>query len=162
MTIKTDQTTGLPKLPEDHFWRIGPNRMWNSSLHGGVQIWKKVEGPWRDIYYDYGWGGPSLDRLMYDYETRDYERLVEGKRFLGIPISPPRVRQVRQARRVAELVFNESFDSIESPPQPNPENVVSLAVKVLLKWEAEIAREKMYGDYPPKKLGTAKSGGTDD
>lgn len=126
--IDIDETSGLPRLPEGYFWRVG-------EYYVEVREWKP----------DTNW---ELER---DYQrSYNYSGRVETREVIVRPGSPFR----REKKRKEFRVTNRSVEAYTIyPPDPvTRENVASLCEKALQEWTERENRKKIYGDYPPKKL----------
>jgi len=150
--VEIDPATGLPALPEGHFWRV---------FERSVRIMKIDEefGDWVAQERTVGMK-PSQHMLDWaerfkrdgDYaevETR-YSTEKEDKRFFPKDYT---TLYFRTKRIRAE--FNDYY--VENLPDGDvsPENLVEWATIVFLAWTADTVAKSLYGDYPPKKLSSS-------
>lgn len=135
-----DDATGLPKLPEDHFWSVYPNRVVIRKSLPPTE-WSKVR---RTGFVDY------LGRE----ETRSTS--VQPKNLFKKEKVEKEYRLVNRYEEVAHMVSDPTgeviqhrngFEEVLREPVTK-ENLLALCEKATDKWEAQ----KIYGDYPPKKF----------
>lgn len=141
-----DETTGLPKLPEDHFWRIEENR---------IQIMES--GEWTE------WGAP--EPYYYEPDEKESREVIEtvsigvGRR-VRIPNGNPPKEEHRYlthiskySKRYGKWGYKLSIGEYLLDGNPvTPDNILERCTEVLQEWEDEKKRKELYGDYPPKKL----------
>lgn len=126
-----DPTTGLPQLPEDHFWRL-------SKYSGGcvVNIRKTLRDNWHPDYNRYFHVGR-------DSETRDvpyvYRTWYGRKR--------PGIRKEYRDKNIG--VFENQF---EFEGEVSEDTVLAMTTKTLKKYKKMLNTKRLMGDYPPKKL----------
>lgn len=148
--MNIDPNTNLPQLPEDHFWSISEHE---------IAVMKHVPaGEWSE------WAsrlGGSILRST-DHDSRENEvtfgRFIKRKK----TVKQWRWRYSADEKRVFAKRYGVS-DSIwerglEIPTlciEQNPvttDNILERTTEVYNEWQAKIAREKLYGNYPPKRL----------
>ena len=140
-----DETTGLPKLPEGHFWRVEPNAL--------LIMQNREAGEWTG--WAYGHGTTYRFDSSHDLETRDRSE-KQGLRRVLVP-----EYRVRRAKGPLAL-FAKRFGTwkewgdgnrrfVENDPV-TPANLLERALETLADWEATKAANALLGDYPPKRF----------
>lgn len=145
-----DLETGLPELPEDHFFRVSqdvvkiiqrtPDTPWMdervfSSTHGKVEsrvIDREVGSFW----------GPKIVQVV---QKREVERILvvfvtpNTREHVMAAVGDPKSKHYTPEHR-----FPASFkDEAE---------VLATAIAAVEGWEEQKFRRRLIGDYPPKKL----------
>lgn len=145
-----DPATGLPELPEGHFWNIEENRI---SIHKTLP-----DTGWESRDHNYGYN--------YSYD----EEGARETREVVIPLEPGR-RGIKRERTETQYRYVNRHIAVKtsrygdwdyvgvswgwSSTKPDPvtkENIVARCAKVLEDWNEETERQKLYGQYPPKRL----------
>lgn len=147
--IEIDEATGLPKLPEDHFWRIGDSV---------IYIMRNIPaGEWGE------WSGNDYSKLYLKTESEAREA-GKPRRLLWGDVEPPRMeyrwRWAAKAVEVYTKYYGEwQMDWIRlqllEPDPITKSNILERTTEVLEAWNTETALEaeqlEIQGDYPPKK-----------
>lgn len=145
-----DTETGLPELPEGHFWRVSEKiiRYEQDQLSGKyhtkltparLSIFKVIPpGDWGNWE---NWSQSYLNFSSHEHETR-----TEKKKFLFLTrrVTESRVRVKASERLVLFLDLPDRFD----------EEHIRLKAQTLIEdFEFKTTQTALLGDYPPKKLG---------
>lgn len=136
----TDQDTGLPQLPEDHFWRVEerlihimkllPDLEFVASNQTDPELYHTRFADYRKMSLDREPKTETYRTIFGRYKQRVVERWV--------------YRYWEGAKRVYTL----SWEYVEPN---NPDNLWERCCEVLEKWERQQRAENTWGDYPPKK-----------
>jgi len=152
--IDIDETTGLPRLPEDHFWRIRergyhsyPESWGDQGWVGQVSVYA-TEGPgiWSE------WRNKVTKGQDYntDYE---YREVVTRKSILSTFRVKNTIKQERSRPSGRDRFVFSSAEWQDERNTVSAKNLVNRCQEVLHAWNESIERNKIYGDYPPKRLG---------
>ena len=180
--IVIDPETGLPELPDDMFWRVGPHTRKYYDKYGyprestrdSIILLKRVEEPKKREVRVYGtkWynNGTPIG-----YETETYfessETVVGFERF-GVRHAFFNESIPEMAESVVRFTNYVPDDSVRYELPISAESISFLAKEIFSKYlrdsqrEAErirvaeekrlrdeLAKDKFFGDYPPKRLG---------
>lgn len=136
-----DLTTGLPELPEGHWWEIKSDK----------QI-SKIIGDF--IQYDYGYSVNIMK--MYTETTELRKKHWWSVRKTYEPITPyQREMNVEKTFVLKHDVFS-AFDSTDLSATITPEGVLKAAQRCKDTYDRRIGSYNLVGKYPPKKLVTKK------
>lgn len=124
----TDIETGLPELPEGFFWRI---RNAQRPLYDWFRSTTYV-----DVYDEF------VLCVMKTGYVKPGTRVIPGKWYWPFPKTEDDSRQVPAQEVYIEKVYGE----------PTPEAFRDTAQVLLKRFEDARLRERLLGDYPPKKL----------
>lgn len=152
--IDIDETTGLPRLPDGYFWRVRKEGYSQYSFAwavggwiGQVSIYAKDEAQqWSD------WS----DRITkYRDGNRDYEyrEIPAEKKKLFASRTRSLVRQERSRFSEREVLVHSSTEATDDNNPVSAKNILARCEEVIDAWNESIERKKIYGDYPPKRLG---------
>lgn len=125
-----DPNTGLPKLPEDYFWRITPH---------GVEIRKRLpDTDWEYI--------PAMYRNHQDCKVEvrwvDNPRMRKWNRLFYVFLQDDRIPETRYTNRSEVVVQSEYVPVLKRTIQGICEELLDA-----------LESRMMVGDYPPNKLG---------
>lgn len=141
--MEIDKNTGLPQLPENFFWSVGP---WEIRIKENVG-----PGEWSDWYSQLSW---PIDKTSYEIETKN-ERYSFWRNTKFI-----RFRRKPTTRTVFIATYNEDEydvdeDFLESPDKEpvTAENLVARCTEIYGVWRKFQEANSIYGDYPPKSFG---------
>ena len=146
MIAEIDETTGLPVLPEGHFWRVERNalRIMRSEPASEWSGWASGSG---SNYGEYSaWG--------VEHRTRQ-----EPRRWPRKPVTLIEYRTRRAARNV-DVVVNRYGEWVwefrawrcVEPDPITAENLHERALETLVGWRFDQAVDALLGDYPPKRF----------
>jgi hypothetical protein len=153
MTLVIDPETGLPQLPKDHFWQVERQRI-------SIEVYA---GKW-DAWYDYDTNvlraEEELVRLQENDDLRFETRTVEAeiKKRFHKPVKLYKTQfRVQYSKTVVETFVGEHFQygrivNEGSTDIIDASNLLTYATALYTEWQADLEAEKVYGNYPPKKL----------
>lgn len=149
MIAEIDESTGLPKLPEGYFWRVGESAL---SI-----MWRKPVGVWSE------WkpvtSTAAFLSTSYEVENRTRE---EARRWPRKTVMVPEYRTRLSGDDVPVFVTRygewepayRGWQCVEADPV-TVENLHDRALETFTGWDAKKASDALLGDYPPKKFGGA-------
>lgn len=147
MTIKIDEATGLPELPEGHYWYI-------SAEH--VQIRKhRPDGDW--VRYTLN-GYPSTPGDEERVEKRVVEVLDTStflNRLFRLREEVTENRRVNRSTKVAGGRYGTTLPDYhpkESRVPTTRANLLERCEDVYTAWRHRVDTETIYGSYPPRKF----------
>lgn len=124
--INIDESTGLPELPEDHFWRVNPS---------AIDVYRRLPDTEFEKYQRY---------LSNDYFATKSERIEEiRKSFFGLK----RTMYVKYVNR-SQYVYGASYGEDNVTRANLLERAINIR-KEMLEYEEN---QKIMGEYPPKKF----------
>lgn len=149
-----DEKTGLPVLPEGHFWQFERNALLIKHLTPGTGWSEWVEGA-RETNWRHGNGS---------YSVQERTRVIPG---IGRWTKDRQIVENRWASRDFEReIFVKRFGEWEcsfsgwyciEPDPMTPENLLERACETLAEWETEQANRSILGNYPPKRFETKEA-----
>lgn len=155
--FEIDPNTGLPKLPEGLYWRV--QEFYISIVREDTwDDWALNERcQCEDISYDGPQCGPRMDGWSWFF--REPRRDEVGREALGPEaryVTAPGGGYKHEVRRgYSETVAVNTYTTLlvgETTRDNVIERCESLLDKYLREAEIQEMKDKLYGDYPPKKL----------
>lgn len=128
--VELDPTTGLPQLPENHYWYVRRDGLYIEKRTTRVYEWTEVTKG------DYLWT-MKHDAKFYVFKRSGFFR--------------SRYFYKRTDTTTDSLVFKAEYP-LDRMAEVSPENVLERATDVYLNWQAKMKRDNFYGMYPPKSL----------
>lgn len=139
--MQISNLTGLPELPENHFWRIWSTSEdiygWHRFVESGVYV--EIVEFTSYVSSRKEWVVWPFYKRTIEMEGQQQQRLVSAA--IRIPIAKGSIE-----RRNADL------------EEVTEELILETAIEVYEKWSKKKAAASLLGDYPPKKIEAESKG----
>jgi hypothetical protein len=141
-TVTLDPTTGLPALPEGHYWTVKPCYL--TIVNTPTDF--PDDEPWVRV----GWfRGTTLspEEIQEVLSPLGYVNDNILKLETKVDFFSHNYVELYVRTLYPETIFSWNFDT-----EVTVKNINKRAAKVYRKWQERKANEKLYGKYPPKTL----------
>lgn len=137
----TDLTTGLPELPEGHWWEVRPDKKLKQMIDT-LQI------------FDHGY---SVNIVTNRISTTTWDRKHWWSFGYSTIKVPPYTEEVDvESTYILKSDVFSAFDSTDLSATITPEAVLKAAKRCKETWDRRVTSYGLIGKYPPKKLVTQK------
>lgn len=138
MNTEIDETTGLPKLPRNHYWEVTEHSIYIKELGDWTE--------WEEVPQSY-----FAHRPAYEVEFRTISKTTYF--FFKKNISQRRIK-------VFSVVHFKNFgtwdystrDTLVKADPVTRKNLLERTTLMYLEWQEILESKKIYGNYPPNKL----------